>query len=551
MVKPILIGILAVLLPSVITSAKTHQDQKDSGLDRLVAEAGAIAAIKILSTDYSATASDGPMYAKAKVLKVLKGNISTWWKLHFGETGWWGPTYKKGEYRLVFLDHKDSKDDYFKAKWRTIYTSGVDFFFAKDSLKDISRESLLDFLKKAKQINGAGPKIEFGITRKNKTTRTLSVKIINNQDKWFWLNPSRTTISFEANRIRYYREIDWADYEKDLWKKIEPASNIAGSIDIKDEEISQENEIEFLLSHLSVCFPHRCWIGVKSGKVNITTLQLTPELSSDHKDVTVAISIMTSKNESWSKRCEAEDKLKQFPAELVLKGLLGHISKAMPSLAIWNSAGREHDKQAPVEWQIYYAVDRSWKHHLAGKTSQRLGAILLELLSIARTPTGRERILYAMARHWHPKAELPLSQLMKNQETEFGVRRAAGFCLMLQQGNTYHKDLLDFAKKSAREEKKNWFDLLVAPRHKKQTGIDHAVVKLGFELLAEEKEIKPNYVHGTYFIACKLGSYLEEDFKPDQQLDKYQGKHGLKDSFFVDTVENAWAWWGRNKNKYE
>ncbi|MCK4821425.1 hypothetical protein KA005_37010, partial [bacterium] len=162
-----------------------------------------------------------------------------------------------------------------------------------------------------------------------------------------------------------------------------------------------------------------------------------------------------------------------------------------------------------------------------------------------------ERILHDIARHWHPKAEQPLASLMKNQKIEFGVRRAAGFCLMLHKGNTYHKDFLDFAKKSARDEKKHWFDLLVNPRHKKQTGIDRTVVKLGFELLAEEKEINPDYVHGTYFIACELGSYLEEDFKPDQQLDKYQGKHGLKDSFFVDTVENAWAWWGRNKKKYE
>ena len=87
-------------------------------------------------------------------------------------------------------------------------------------------------------------------------------------------------------------------------------------------------------SHLNICFPHPCWIGVKSEKINITTPQFVPEPSSVQKDVTVAVSIMTSKIESWSERCEAEDKLKQFPTELVLKGLLEHFSKPMPSLAI-------------------------------------------------------------------------------------------------------------------------------------------------------------------------------------------------------------------------
>ena len=137
MVKHTFIALLTTLIPVALCTAKVSAYNKSDGLDKLVSEAEAIAAIEILSTDYSATASDGPMYAKAKVSKVLKGNISTWWKLHFGETGWWGPTYKKGEYRIVFLARKNPKNKYFKTKWRTIYASGVDFVFSQDSLKDI------------------------------------------------------------------------------------------------------------------------------------------------------------------------------------------------------------------------------------------------------------------------------------------------------------------------------------------------------------------------------------------------------------------------------
>ncbi|MCP4612432.1 MAG: hypothetical protein GY845_27355 [Planctomycetes bacterium] len=551
MEKHTFIAILMTLIPAAICTAKVNAYNKSDGLDKLASEAEAIAAIEILSTDYSATASDGPMYAKAKVSKVLKGNISPWRKLHFGETGWWGPTYKKGQYRIVFLARKNPKDKYFKTKWRTIYARGVDFLFDQDSLKDISRESLLDFLKKTRQISEARPKIEFAVTRKNKTTRVLSVKIINKQDKEFWLNPSRIKISFEANNIRYCPTISWAGHKINTWEKMEPAASITGSIEIKDEKVKGQSEIKLMLSHSSICFPYPCWIGVEYGNVNITTPQLVQESSSVQKGATVAISVMTSRIESWSDRCEAEDKLRQFPAELVLKGLLEHFSKPMPSLAIWNSAGREHDKQAPVEWQIYYAVYRSWQYHLTGKASQTLGVILLELLGSAPTPTGQERILHDIARHWHPTAEFPLSKLMKNQETEFGVRRAAGFCLMLHKGKVYHDNLVGFAEKSVGNEKNQWFDLLVDSRHKHVTGIDSAVVRLGFELLAEEKAANPDYVHGAYFIACKLGNYIDHDFKPDQNLDKYQDRHGLKVSFFADTVENALAWWVDNRDKYD
>jgi hypothetical protein len=39
-------------------------------------------------------------------------------------------------------------------------------------------------------------------------------------------------------------------------------------------------------------------------------------------------------------------------------------------------------------------------------------------------------------------------------------------------------------------------------------------------------------------------------FTPDQNLPQYQGKNGLTDSFFQDTVSNARKWWLDNSNQY-
>ena len=245
----------------------TEADGRAGEPDELITEADAIAAVEILLTDYSATAWDGPMYAEAKVLKVLKGNISTWRKLRFGETGWWDPTYKEGERRIVFLSRVTS-EDYYEAKWHTTHTGSVDFFF-EDSVESISQISLSDFLKEIQDASSTPPRIEFSMTQKDATTRMLSIKVINDSNQAFWLNPSRIAASLDANQIRYSCETNWGDYKENTWIKIEPTSSISGLIYLEAEELREVNEIEVMLSHLSACFPYRCWTGFESANVSL------------------------------------------------------------------------------------------------------------------------------------------------------------------------------------------------------------------------------------------------------------------------------------------
>lgn len=263
------------------------------------------------------------------------------------------------------------------------------------------------------------------------------------------------------------------------------------------------------------------------------------------------VRVMTSVSAPWAERGEAEDRLREFDAESVLGALLPHVSKGMPSLPVWNSLGRDHDREAPIEWQVFYAVDRSWRHHLRGARSEKLGALLLELLSRAETASGRQRVLFDLSRHWHLDAEQPLQELVTEAEQDLIVRLAAGFDLMLHRGEAYHEMFIDLATGSSGDERREWWNLLVNPRHKSITGIDPAVVRLGFDVLAEELEANPDYVHGAYFIVCNLGNYLDHEFKPDQSARKYRGGHGLMDVFFADTVERALAWWEEHRSDYE
>ncbi|MDH4137499.1 MAG: hypothetical protein OEW09_12415, partial [Anaerolineae bacterium] len=58
-------------------------------------------------------------------------------------------------------------------------------------------------------------------------------------------------------------------YKENTWIKIEPTSSISGLIYLKAEELGEANEIEVMLSHLSACFPYRCWTGFESANVSL------------------------------------------------------------------------------------------------------------------------------------------------------------------------------------------------------------------------------------------------------------------------------------------
>jgi hypothetical protein len=74
---------------------------------------------------------------------------------------------------------------------------------------------------------------------------------------------------------------------------------------------------------------------------------------------------------------------------------------------------------------------------------------------------------------------------------------------------------------------------------------------MGFDLILQDREVSPGYVHSAYFLALKTGDYIGQEFKPDQRKPEYQGQHGLADSFFADTVTRALDWWSTNKERIE
>jgi hypothetical protein len=253
---------------------------------------------------------------------------------------------------------------------------------------------------------------------------------------------------------------------------------------------------------------------------------------------------------SWLDRQKVEERLKQLPSDEVLPILLLEVAKGMPDGPIWSSAGPNHDKNAPPEWQAYYAVYRVWKYHLKGVPSQVMGELLLTLLKEANTPAAKIMVIDGLFRHWISKAEKPIAELLQDSSEDYTVRWSSAQVLLRHIGIAYHNKVLEMVKSESGQSKYRLFVLLVEPPYAKQSGVDSDVVCLGFGMIEEERKADPDYNSTAYFIARYLETYLSQRFAPDQYLKKYQDKHGLNDSFFRDTVDNALKWWTENMQKY-
>jgi hypothetical protein len=156
-ISVILVGLLILVAQSFAVA------QEPRLFEGLVKEAETITAAEILSTDYTATPADGPMVATAKILKVLKGPLTPGEQFRFAETAWVGPTYQKGEHRILFLEKAGPQEFPKVADWQILshLHARTDFFIEKDSLSDLSLESLESFLKQIQESKGRPKKIIF------------------------------------------------------------------------------------------------------------------------------------------------------------------------------------------------------------------------------------------------------------------------------------------------------------------------------------------------------------------------------------------------------
>lgn len=135
------------MLSVAATVGPLYAQAGPAGLSHLVSEADAIAVVEIVSTDYSATAADGPMYAEAKVLRGIKGGVRAAQRIRFGASAWLGPTFRASERRIVFLAAIPAQHSYYReARWASLEAGRIDLFIADKAIAECSTKALSEFL---------------------------------------------------------------------------------------------------------------------------------------------------------------------------------------------------------------------------------------------------------------------------------------------------------------------------------------------------------------------------------------------------------------------
>ncbi len=204
--------------------------------------------------------------------------------------------------------------------------------------------------------------------------------------------------------------------------------------------------------------------------------------------------------------------------------------------------------------RVYLMASAVWHHHLASSDDLSKAKALLALLKDSSHMGERAILISALLNYqWCPEAENVLLEIAKNTKEDNSIRRLSVETLLSRCDlNTYmplaveiilaHKTGLDRCQafNFTTNQGNRLFSL--SEQNKRR------FLAEGFGIINElpEKDLQT-----AYFVARRLGFVLriESEFAPDQKGEKFQGKHGLTDEFFIDTVKNAVTWYSKHEKE--
>ncbi|MGA1872009.1 MAG: hypothetical protein ACMUJM_26125 [bacterium] len=240
-------------------------------------------------------------------------------------------------------------------------------------------------------------------------------------------------------------------------------------------------------------------------------------------------------------------------APIILKALVDY--QPFYGINPWGDTPWNNDQLTRRD-RIYLMASAVWQHHMSPKDELAKAKILLSLLQKASGQTEKSILISAiMNKQWCPEAEAILLSLAKNKEENLGIRRASASALLSRSDiNTYiplaveiilaHKKGLDRCQA---------FNLTTNQGNRLFTLTEQnkqMLLSAGFQTIME---LPDKDLQAGYFAARHLGFILKihGEFAPDQKDRRYQGKHGLADEFFIDTVKNAIKWYSKKKKEIE
>ena len=198
--------------------------------------------------------------------------------------------------------------------------------------------------------------------------------------------------------------------------------------------------------------------------------------------------------------------------------------------------------------KVWYASHAIWDALFRGEADPAKVKLLIKLLEDHEDPYLRHVVLGTMRSQWTDEAEKPVFNLFQNPQVPASTREGAIKALLQHCGERYVPHAIDFVQSAVPEKKSARFQRVFNIGNKffsySQKNRSQ-ILSIGFSILEDEANGKTRQ---GYFIAVRLGFYLKipDEFQPDQRAPQYQGRNGLNEKFFSDTVQNALEW--RRKN---
>ena len=269
-------------------------------------------------------------------------------------------------------------------------------------------------------------------------------------------------------------------------------------------------------------------------------------------------------DEQWR---ATEKEFEELPPSVSLPVLFPEIAKGMPggwSYAAYNCFEPLHDRKAG-SWGAYCVVNWLWCKQLAClQRRAEVSKVLLDLWAHPISYAGQMALVGGLcANH---EAESKIAALFVDASADIRLRTEAAGCLLSQDEAKYHAAVVQFAETAPisftppgfmpypQQLRRTLFDELARYNY---SGIDPAVVRIGFGLLLDETERRQNAnqsgskvsYYGEFIHANALNTYLGTAFLPDRKLSIYPVPEG-NELFWHDAVVKALDWWSKHKQEY-
>jgi hypothetical protein len=265
-------------------------------------------------------------------------------------------------------------------------------------------------------------------------------------------------------------------------------------------------------------------------------------------EVVRLVRVVSDPDTEWDARQSAEQALAKLPARVVLPVLVAHMPDQPAGVFYPPADSAAADKDAPPDWQAFYAARRVWTAQTGGdRPATELAELLPDLLRAARTAEARAAVAAKLATAWSNRAEEPLARLFRDSSEPPAVRGRAAEALLAHYPDRYRAEVCgvaDAAPMSSQLKQVLFFALTASPAEAARgRQAEPFTVMLGFQLMersAHEKE-----AGSAYGIARRLEVYLDQRFRPaDPAAPVVYGPDLDSDARYRrETLDNARTWW--------